>query len=232
MHRGWLRLEMSCAMRAWLLLAALLPNLALGQVHVKQPFKYAWDYAAGTAERFELQLDGAAYVSVGLPPFAAGTYTLVGDPALMGAHSAVVRACTAALGCSVDSNTVAFIVDVPAPTPIPAAPTGLRIVASIALPPPVLVESPTGAKVFVVGTEKIIDAKLDVWTLGPKDPAIEGGLEFTILINGVREGGAATFLCYSNHQVFSWSGQPNGNWYAWTGTAFQLFSPAVPVGCA
>lgn len=132
------------AMRRWLLLIALLPGLALGQTHVRQPFRLLWDYAAGAADRFEIQYDLGAYASVGLPPFAAGTYTLTGDSALTGTHSAVVRACIA-LDCSLDSNTVAFVVDVPAPAPIPAAPTGLRIVASVAPPSNrTVVLAPTG----------------------------------------------------------------------------------------
>jgi len=133
-------------MRRWLLLAALLSGAAAAQTHVKQgKFSYAWDYVAGAADRFELKLDAGAYVSVGLPAFAAGTYTLPGDPALVGSHSAVVRACTVALGCSPDSNTVAFIVDVPSPAPIPAAPVNLRLVTTVA--PPATrsaVLSPTG----------------------------------------------------------------------------------------
>lgn len=205
-------------MKPWWLL--LLPGPAFA-------YNYLWDHT-GVVDRFEMKLDNGAYFSVGLPPVASGTYTLPGDPTLTGSHSAVVRACTVVDGCSLDSNILAFTV---APTPKPLAPVNPRLVAAVAPPPPVLVESPTGTKVFVA-TDKIIDAKLNTWTLGPKDPAIEGGLEFTILINGVKEGGAAIFLCYSNHQVFSWSGQPNGNWYAWSGTAFQLFSPAVPAGCA
>lgn len=214
----------------WLLL--LLPGLALAQTHVGQPFSFLWDWP-DPAHHFELKLDAGPYVSVGLPPVAAGTYTLLGDPKLTGSHSAVVRACTLATSCTPDSNQLSFIVDVPTPAPVPGTPTNLRLVAAVAPPPPVLTESATGTKVFVVATEKIIDAKLNVWTLGPKDPLIEGGLEFTILINGVREGGAATFLCYSNHQVFAFSfSGPDGNWYAWNGTAFLLFAPNVPAGCA
>lgn len=196
-------------------------------MHISQPFKFFWDWT-GAVDRFELKLDTGVYANIGLPPSVVGTYNLQADPSLIGSHSAVVRACTVA-GCTPDSNTLAFIVDPPA-IPPPTA-QNLKVAVGGTLPP-TIVESPTGTKVFLVATDKIIDAKLNVWTLGPKDPAIEGGLEFTILINGVKEGGAAIFLCYSNHQVFSWSGQPNGNWYAWSGTGFVLFAPNVPVGCA
>src|SRR5882762_8331537 len=98
-------------MKRWLLLAAVLSGAATAQTHVKQgAFTYSWDDVP-VAEHFELKLDTSAYVSVGLPPLAAGRRTLAGDPALTGSHSAVVRACTLALGCSLDSNTIAFIVD-------------------------------------------------------------------------------------------------------------------------
>lgn len=130
-------------MKSWLLLLAFLPGFAFAQTHVKQPFTYSWDYAT-TVDRFELKLDVGAYVSVGLPPVTAGTYTLKGDAALTGSHSAVVRACIAAAvpPCSPDSNTVAFIVDVPAPAPVPGTPTNLRIVASVA--PSTVKLAPTG----------------------------------------------------------------------------------------
>lgn len=132
-------------MKPWWLL--LLPGLAFGQTHVKQgAFTYSWDDVPA-AERFELKLDTGAYVSVGLPALAAGRRTLAGDPALTGSHSAVVRACnaTAVPSCSPDSNTVAFIVDVPAPAPVPGTPTNLRIVATVAPPSNrSVVLSPTG----------------------------------------------------------------------------------------
>src|SRR5712691_8982551 len=108
-------------MKPWWLL--LLPGTAFA-------YNYLWDWT-GPVDRFEMKLDGGAYVSVGLPPVALGTYTLPGDPTLTGSHSAVVRACTAT-GCTPDSNTLAFTV---APAPKPSAPTNLQIVA-VATPPP------------------------------------------------------------------------------------------------
>src|SRR5437879_2411351 len=110
----------------WLLVAALLSGGAAAQTHVGQPFHVLWDDVVG-AERFELRIDLGAYVNVGLPALTTGTRSLLGDPNLTGSHSAVVRACTVALGCSPDSNTAAFIVDVPAPAPVPPAPMNLRI---------------------------------------------------------------------------------------------------------
>lgn len=213
-------------MRKWFLSLALLPSLALGQVSVKQPFHLLWDYdvVANPIDRFEIQYDLGVYTSVGIPPVTAGTYSLLGNSTLAGSHSAVVRACNT-LGCSSDSNTVAFIVDVPAPAPIPAAPTGLRIVASLAPPKPI--ESPNFTKATAPGVGSITDAKFVVWTLGPKDPLVEGGVEFTILHDKTREGGAATYLCYFNHLVYAWS---VGNWYQQSGLGFQL-SPIVPTGC-
>ena len=93
--------------------------------------------------------------------------------------------------------------------------------------PPGPVESPNLTKVTLPGVGSITDAKLVVWTLAPKDPLVEGGVEFVILHNGTREGGAATYLCYFNHLVYARS---VGNWYQQVGLGFQ-FSPIVPTGC-
>jgi len=223
------------ATRRWLLLAALLSSAAVAQTHVKQPFIFLWDWT-GLVDRFELRLDAGAYTNVGLPPVAAGTYTLKADSTITGSHSAVVRACTVAAGCTPDSNMVDFVVDVPAPAPIPAAPTGLKLVASVAAPPPPgPVESPSGTKVTASGAPPnfvlvglITDAKLLIWTLGPKDPLVEGGVEFVILHGGTREGGAAVYLCYFNHLVYAWS---TGLWFQQTALNGFQSSPIVPTGC-
>lgn len=194
----------------WLFLAALLPTVAFAQTHVKQPFTYKWDAVAG-AERFELKLDNGAYVSVGLPPLALGTHTLPGDLALTGSHSAEVRACNVALGCSINTSTVAFVVDVP--PPIPAAPINLRLVASAA-PSPVVVEmlAPGIAPFWIT------DAAGGVWTMGQKDPAIEGGLQYVIVVNqGGYERIAGTYsaICYSGQRIYARS-EPGAVWYQWT----------------
>ena len=73
-----------------------------------------------------------------------------------------------------------------------------------------------------------MDAKLVTWTLGPKDPAVEGGIEYVILHNGTREGGAATYLCYFNHLVYAWS---TGLWFQQTTLNGFQSSPIVPSGC-
>src|SRR6267154_5306352 len=100
-------------------------------------YHYLWDWS-GAVDRFEMKLDNGAYVSVGLPPVASGTWTLPGDPTLTGSHSAVVRACSAGI-CTPDSNILAFTV---APAPKPAAPVNPRLVAAIPIPPPITTESP------------------------------------------------------------------------------------------
>lgn len=212
----------------WVSLAVglLFSGIAAAQTPVGQPFHLLWDWT-GPADNFEVQYDLGAYVNVGLPPVTAGTYTLLGDPKLTGSHSAVVRACTLATGCTPDSNTVAFTVNLPAP--VPGAPTNLRIVAALAPPPPPKpVESPNLTKATAPGVGAITDAKLVVWTLGPKDPLVEGGVEFTILHDGTREGGAATYLCYFGHLVYAWS---VGNWYQQTALNGFQSSPIVPTGC-
>lgn len=207
------------ATRSWLLLVALLSGVAVAQTHVGRPPTFKWDDVPG-AERFELRIDAGAYVNVGLPPFAAGVYTLIGDPALTGSHSAVVRACSVALGCSFDSNIVAFFVDTPSPAPIPAAPTNLRLVATVAPPPPPPgpVESPGGTMVMTVGGGPIVDHLLASWTFGPKDPAVEGGLEFVIKREGATNGSASR-LCYAAGVVYVFSTWGNGTWWKWTDDA-------------
>src|SRR6267154_6784938 len=116
---------------AWFL---LLPSTAFA-------YNYLWEWG-GAVDRFEMKLDNGAYVSVGLPPMASGTWTLPGDPTLTGSHSVVVRACSAGV-CTPDSNILSFTV---APAPKPAAPTNPRLVAAIPIPPPTPVESPNLTK--------------------------------------------------------------------------------------
>lgn len=219
-------------MKPWWLL--LVPGLAFAQ-SVKQPFNFLWDWT-GPVDRFEFKLDAGAYVSVGIPPVSGSTYTMQGDPTLAGAHSAVVRACTAT-SCSADSNQVSFTVNVPTPAPVPPVPDGLRIIAG-ALPPiipPGPVESPSGTIVTTVGGGPTIDSLLIPWTLGPKDPAVEGGAQFVILRNNAING-AATAICYSGHVVYV-RNEPGAVWYKWTndatlprGGSFAVLS-AVPAGC-
>src|ERR1044071_4356326 len=205
----------------WLSLALFLPANALGAT-------FFWEWS-GAVDRFELKLDTGVYVSVGLPPSTAGTYKLLVDPALTGSHSAVIRACTVASGCTPDSNTVAFTVS---PTPKPAAPTGVALVANVVVPAPppppppqTTTESPNLTKVTLPGVGSIVDSKGTIWTLGPKNPAVEGGVEFQIVKSGIPLDGAATYLCYFNHLVYAAS---IGSWYAWNGTTFNL---ADPIGC-
>jgi len=216
-------------MMRWLLFVVLLPGVALAQTHVKQPFSFLWDYASAV-DRFELKLDAGAYTSVGLPPASAGTYTLKADSALTGAHSAVVRACTVALGCSPDSNSVAFVVDVPAPAPVPAAPTGLKLVAGVAAPPGP-VESPSGTTLTAPGSS-IIDSLGAVWTLGPPDAS-----GFPVKMrNGVIDG-TAVVLCYSGRSVNARGDLiTDPGWWKWTDNAALAFSGswslvAAPAGC-
>lgn len=100
--------------------------------------------------------------------------------------------------------------------------------------PPGPVESPNLTHVIAAGVGSIIDAHLDVWTLGPKDPTVEGGIEFIVLRNGSRNFpppqpvAAAQFICYTNHTVTLFS---TGSWYQWNGTFFQNIWPVIPAGC-
>jgi hypothetical protein len=223
----------------WLAILGLVPALAFAQT-VKQPFSFLWDWLGPPVDRFELKLDAGLYMGVGVPslvPMTTGTYRLLADPTLTGAHSAVVRACTLVDGCSPDSNTVAFVVGTGTPAPIPAAPTGLKLVANISVPPPVTTESPNLTKVTASQTGdattfklvgSITDSVGGTWALAPKDPAIEGGIEFVVIHNGSGGLGAALYLCYHNHIV----GQESvGNWYDWNGTFFQNVGQAIPAGC-
>lgn len=205
-------------MKPWWLL--LIPGVVFAQ-SVKQPFNFLWDWT-GPVDRFELKLDAGAYVSVGLPPVSGITYTLQGDLTLTGAHSAVVRACTLT-DCTADSNQVSFTVNVPNPAPVPPAPDGLRIIAGPPIIPPGPTESPSGTIVTTVGGGPIIDSTLTSWTFGPKDPAVEGGVEFVIKRNGQNEG-AAVKLCYLNKIVYAFS---NTVWYKWT----TAFSQTPAPGC-
>jgi len=191
---------------------------------------FAWDWS-GPVDRFEFKLDAGAYASVGIPPSVAGTYTLPVDPTLTGSHSAVVRACTLAAGCTADSNTLTFT---PSPAQIPTAPTGAKLLAAIVVPspppppPPTPTESPNLTKVTQAGVGSIQDKSGTVWTLGPKNPAVEGGVEFQIVQNGIGLDGAATYLCYFS--PFPWAFSV-GNWYQWNGSTFNGPMLAGPTGC-
>lgn len=189
-------------------------------------YNYLWEFT-GSVDRFEMKLDAGPYVSVGLPPVASGTWTLPGDPTLTGTHSAVVRACVAA-ACSPDSNILVFTV---APAPKPAAPANVRLIA-LAGP----VESPNLTKVTLPNIGSITDTKGDVWSLGPKDPLVQGGVEYVLLRNNNRtfpppqapSSIGVLFLCYKDHAVIAFS---TSSWYQWTGTFMQNIWPTIPAGC-
>lgn len=101
-------------------------------------------------------------------------------------------------------------------------------------PPPGPVESPNLTKVTAAGVGSIIDSLGAVWSLGSKDPLVEGGVEYVVLRNGSRSfpppqpTAAAQFMCYFNHTVVLSS---TGSWYQWNGTFFQNIWPTVPAGC-
>ena len=210
----------------------LLCGIAQAQVHITQPFSFAWDWQ-GPVDRFELKLDAGLYSSVGLPASTAGTYKLLADPALAGSHSAVVRACTVAAGCTGDSNLLAFVVDAPIAPPPSAQALMVAVGGSLPLPPPpppppAPTESPNLTKVTQAGVGSIQDKSGSVWTLGPKNPAVEGGVEFQIVQNGIGLDGAATYLCYFS--PFPWAFSV-GNWYQWNGSTFNGPMGAGPAGC-
>jgi len=134
----------------------------------------------------------------------------------------VVRACILAAGCSPDSNVVSFVVDPPAGAPPPAA-ANLHVGVTTGL-----VESPNFTKITLPNVGVITDALGGTWSLAPKDPLIEGGIEFVVIHNGAGGLGAALYLCYHNHIV----GQSSvGNWYDWNGKFFQNVGTAIPAGC-
>lgn len=87
------------------------------------------DVTAGGVSRFEMQVDGGAFVSVAIPPKANDSQTPAGSstyavpiPALTtGPHSVSFRACNPQL-CGDSSAPFAFVLAVK-----PAVPTGTRI---------------------------------------------------------------------------------------------------------
>src|SRR3979490_2306340 len=95
-------------------------------------------------------------------------------------------------------------------------------------------ESPSGKMLTQAGVDSIVDSIGAVWTLGPRDPLIDGGVYPTKARNGVIDGSAAV-LCYSGRSVNA-RGDLAGGWWKWTDDAlptkgsWSLVS-TTPIGC-
>jgi hypothetical protein len=94
--------------------------------------------------------------------------------------------------------------------------------------PPALVESPSGTTVTTIGGGPIVDHVLASWTLAPKDPAVEGGLQLVVKRNGVSKG-AAGKLCYAGAAVNAFS--DGTTWYKWTDATNSWGVVPKPTGC-
>jgi hypothetical protein len=82
----------------------------------------------------------------------------------------------------------------------------------------------------------ITDAAGAVWTMAPKDPLVEGGLQYVIGRNNVTVG-TAMAVCYSGGRIAVRS-EPGAVWYQWTDNALLLprggswsALAAAPAGC-
>lgn len=97
---------------------------------------FAWDYAdadlsAGAVTRFEIQIDGGTFTSVGMAqtftdpdtPSGAKSYKTPIPALTTGSHTVAVRACNTEL-CGDATSPVGFVLAVK-----PATATGVRIVA-------------------------------------------------------------------------------------------------------
>ena len=96
-------------------------------------------------------------------------------------------------------------------------------------------ESPSGKMLTQAGVDSIVDSIGAVWTLGPRDPLIDGGVYPTKARNGVIDGSAAV-LCYSGRSVNARGDLADG-WWKWTDDATLLLKGSwssvstTPIGC-
>src|SRR5882762_9951499 len=96
-------------------------------------------------------------------------------------------------------------------------------------------ESPSGKMLTQAGVDSIVDSIGAVWTLGPRDPLIDGGVYPTKARNGVIDGSAAV-LCYSGRSVNARGDLADG-WWKWTDDATLLLEGSwslvstTPIGC-
>lgn len=76
---------------------------------------------------------------------------------------------------------------------------------------------------------QIVDAQLNVWTLGAGKAVLENGKQvLSADFGGSLWKGYATKLLYDNGLVYA-LGQDDGRWWWWDGTRFELWVSSVVV---